>query len=265
MAPFFTRKTLSFLRALKRNNDREWFRSRKPEYEQHVREPMVALLAQLAEDLPRFAPELVSDPRVSLFRIYRDTRFSEDKSPLKTHIAAHFPSRGFSRNEGSGLYLEIGPSWVWIGGGLYMPSSSDLQLLREHIAGHHRTLHRIVTGSAFRQAVGTLDGERLTRVPRGYLPEHPAADYLRYKQFLAGREFEAGLATSPRFYPQVLKIFRAVAPLVRFLNTALGGKSAARHANRTAAGRSASRRSSASRSASAGSSAAMVMRIAGVL
>src|SRR5207249_1936202 len=160
-------------------------------------------------------------PRVSLYRIYRDTRFSADKSPLKTNVAAHFPARGFPRGEGSGLYLEIAPSWVWIGGGLYMPSSSDLRLLREHIASHHRSLHSIVTCRPYRRAAGTLEGERLTRVPRGYLPDHPAADYLRYKQFLAGREFDVALATSPRFYSELLKVFRAVAPLVRFLNTGL--------------------------------------------
>ena len=127
----FTRKTLAFLRALKRNNDREWFRARKDHYEQHVRGPMVELLGRLAGDLPRFAPELVADPRVSLYRIYRDTRFSNDKTPLKTHVAAHFPPRGFPRGEGAGLYLEIAPQWVWIGGGLYMPSSSDLQAIRD--------------------------------------------------------------------------------------------------------------------------------------
>ena len=94
----------------------------KPQYEQHVRGPMIGLLERLAGDLPRFAPELISDPRVSLYRIYRDTRFSEDKTPLKTHVAAHFPARGFPRGEGSGLYVEVAPTWVWIGGGLYMPA-----------------------------------------------------------------------------------------------------------------------------------------------
>ena len=217
----FTRKTLSFLRALKRNNDREWFRARKLEYEQHVRGPMIELLARLAVDLPRFAPELISDPRASLYRIYRDTRFSEDKTPFKTHVGAHFPSKGFLRNEGSGLYFEIAPAWVWIGGGLYMPSSADLQCLREHIALKHRTLHRIATASSFRRAVGRLEGERLTRVPRGYVKDHPAAYYLQFKQFLAGREFEADLAISDRFYPELMKIFQTVAPLVRFLNVPL--------------------------------------------
>jgi uncharacterized protein (TIGR02453 family) len=116
----FTPKTLSFLRALKRNNDRDWFRERKPEYERHVRGPMIDLLARLAGDLRTFAPELVCDPKVSLYRIYRDTRFSEDKSPLKTHVAAHFPMRGFPRGTGAGLYFEIAPQWVWMGGGIYM-------------------------------------------------------------------------------------------------------------------------------------------------
>ena len=221
MAQVFSRKTLAFLRALKRNNNRDWFRLRKPDYEQHVRGPMIDLLERLAGDLARFAPELISDPRISLYRIYRDTRFSSDKSPLKTHVAAHFPAKGFPRGEGSGLYVEVAPQWVWIGGGLYMPASSDLRLIRAHIADHHRQLHRIVTGTVFKQAVNTLDGEQLSTMPRGYRKDHPAARYLRYKQFLAGREFEAGFAISPRFYPELLRIFGAVAPLVRFLNTPL--------------------------------------------
>jgi len=217
----FTRHTLAFLRALKRHNNREWFRSRKEQYETHVRGPMVQLLAQLAADLPAFGPELTSDPRVSLYRIYRDTRFSGDKRPLKTHIAAHFPARGFARNEGAGLYLEVAPGWVWIGGGLYMPSSADLRAIREHLAFHHRTLHRIVTSPPFRRAVGTLEGERLSRIPLGYAKDHPAAEYLRFKQFLAGCEYDAEFAVSRRFYREVLAIFRAVAPLVRFLNAPL--------------------------------------------
>jgi uncharacterized protein (TIGR02453 family) len=217
----FTRKTLAFLRALKRNNDREWFRARKHEYEAHVRGPMVQLLAQLAGDFRRFAPELVSDPRVCLYRIYRDTRFSDDKTPLKTHVAAHFPDRRFPRNEGAGLYLEVAPRWVWIGGGLYMPSSSDLQVIRAHIADTHPALPRAVRSRAFREAVGELGGEQLTRVPRGFPRDHPAAEYLRYRQFLAGREYEAEFALGRGFYPELLKVFRAVVPLVRFLNTPL--------------------------------------------
>jgi len=217
----FTKKTLAFLRALKRHNDREWFRARKADYEQDVRGPMVALLGQLARDLPAFAPDLVSDPRVCLFRIYRDTRFSNDKRPLKTNVAAHFPSRRLPRGEGAGLYIEVAPQWVWIGGGIYMPSPTELHAVRASIADDHRRFHRVVTAPAFRAAVGELGGGQLTRVPRGYLKDHPAAGYLRHKQFVGGTEFQAEFALSPRFYAKLLEVFRAVAPLVSFLNTAI--------------------------------------------
>ena len=217
----FSSKTLAFLRALTRHNDRDWFRQHKPEYEEHVRGPMVDLLARLAVDLRAFAPELIADPRVSLYRIYRDTRFSADKSPLKTHVAAHFPSKDLSRSRGAALYLEVSPKRVRIGGGLYMPASPDLRLIREHIAARYRTLHRMVTGSAFRNAVGSLSGAKLVGGPKGYPANHPAMEYLRFKQFLAGREFEPHLAVTDRFYPELLRTFRAVAPLVRFLNAPL--------------------------------------------
>jgi uncharacterized protein (TIGR02453 family) len=221
MSSPFTAKTLSFLRALKRNNDREWFRARKDDYERHVRGPMQALIARLAGDLTQFAPEVVADPKRSLYRIYRDTRFSDDKTPLKTNAAAVFPPRGFPRHEGAGFYLEIAPGWVWMGGGLYMPPPQSLYAIRERIAGSHPRLHRVVTAREFRAVLGELQGDRLTRVPRGYLKDHPAAEYLRYKQFLGFREFEPAFATSDRFYPELVRTFRALTPLVRFLNTAI--------------------------------------------
>jgi len=217
----FTSKTLSFLRALKRNNDREWFRAHREDYERCVRGPMIEVIARLAADFRSFAPELISDPKVSLFRIYRDTRFSTDKSPLKTAVAAHFPSRQFTRNDGAGLYFEVAPGWVWIGGGMYMPSTSDLQAIRNRIAVSHPRLHRLVTTSSFKKTVGELTGDRLTRVPNGYLKDHPAAHYLQFKQFIGGCEYESAFATSPRFYSELLRVFKAVTPLVRFLNDAI--------------------------------------------
>jgi uncharacterized protein (TIGR02453 family) len=221
MSSPFTPKTLSFLRALKRNNDREWFRARKDDYERHVRGPMVQLITRLAADLKPFAPELVADPKRSLYRIYRDTRFSDDKTPLKTNAAAVFPPRGFPRHEGAGLYVEIAPGWVWMGGGLYMPPSTALYAIRERIATTHPRLHRLVTAREFQAVLGELQGDRLTRVPRGYLKDHPAGEYLRFKQFLGFREFEPAFATSDRFYPELLRTFKALTPLLRFLNGAI--------------------------------------------
>lgn len=217
----FTPKTLSFLRSLKRHNDREWFRARKDEYEQHVRQPMVRLVETLAGDFPSIAPGLVADPKVSLFRPYRDTRFSPDKTPIKTHVAARFPARGFARGEGAGLYVHIGLDGVWAGGGMYMPSSADLRAIRARIASSHPRLHRVVSAAPFRNAVGELTGERISRVPRGYAADHPAAHYLQFTQFIGGAEWAPAFATSGRFYRELCTVFRSVAPLVRFLNEAL--------------------------------------------
>jgi uncharacterized protein (TIGR02453 family) len=217
----FSPKALAFLRALTRNNDREWFRARKNQYDALLRSPMIELIERLSSDFRSFAPDLEASPKASLYRIYRDTRFSADKKPLKTHVAAVFPCRGLHKHQGAGLYLHVSPREVWVGGGLYAPDTSQLQAIREHIAGNHRRLRAIVESPAFTKTVGQLDGEQLQRVPRGFPKDHDAAVYLKYRQFLAGRDFPASFATSARFYPGVLNVFRQVAPLTRFLNEPL--------------------------------------------
>ena len=121
----FSSKTIAFLRKLKKNNDRAWFHAHRDEYQRHVRAPMVEIVDRLAQDLRGFAPELVADPKVSLFRPWRDTRFSEDKAPLKTNIAAGFPNRTLGRMNGAGMYVEVATTWVWIGGGVYAPTAGS--------------------------------------------------------------------------------------------------------------------------------------------
>jgi uncharacterized protein (TIGR02453 family) len=218
--PSFTPKTLSFLRALKRHNTRDWFHARRDEYETHVRGPMVAVVERLAHDFRAIAPEFAVDPKTSLFRPWRDTRFSEDKAPLKTHVAAGFPHRALGRMNGAGLYFEVAPGWVWMGGGIYAPDGPQLQAIRTHIAGRHAELEHIVRASALRR-LGGLQGERLSRVPRGYDKAHPAAVFLQHKQFLGAREEAAEFATRPEFYKELVATFRALLPLCRFLNEPL--------------------------------------------
>jgi uncharacterized protein (TIGR02453 family) len=220
MTPGFTKHTLAFLRALKRNNDREWFKARREEYERHVREPMIAVIEQLARDFRRIAPELEASPTVSLYRIYRDTRFTEDKTPLKTNAAAVFPWRGLARHEGAGLYFEVAPGWVWAGGGMYAPQPAQLVRVREHIAESWPEIHRIAKSRRFTR-VTRLEGDKLRRVPRGFPSDHPAAEYLKHRQFLAGREFPAEFATGADFYPGLLATFKAIVPLITFLNEPL--------------------------------------------
>ena len=185
---------------------------------------MVAVIERLAEDFRRLAPELLASPKASLFRIYRDTRFSEDKSPLKTHVSAVFPRRDLGRLEGACLYLEVAPDRVLFAGGLHAPATPQLQFVREHVARHHRRLHRIVESPAFRRTAGPLEGDMLQRVPRGFPRDHPAADYLRHREFVAWRERPSSFAADPRFYAELLRVFRHLVPLVRFLNEPLVGR-----------------------------------------
>jgi len=213
----FTPKTLSFLRSLKRNNRREWFHARKDQFEAHCRAPMTAIIERLAVDMRAFAPALVADPKVSLFRQYRDTRFSADKTPIKTNVAATFPNRTLGRMNGAGLYFEVGPDYVWMGGGAYQPDGSQLHLIREHIVSDFTRFDALVKAPAFKK-MGGLKGDTLTRVPRGFDKTHQAAPYLMHKQFLGFREEPGSFATSKDFYKNLLATFKALAPLVQFLN-----------------------------------------------
>ncbi|MEO5821871.1 MAG: DUF2461 domain-containing protein [Vicinamibacteraceae bacterium] len=215
---FFTGKALTFLRALKRNNDGEWFRAHRADYVTHIQEPLHRLLETLNDDLHDVAPELACTARESTFRMYRDTRFSEDKTPLKTHVAWSLRPRGFPKGYAAGLYAQFDPSEVWIGGGLYHPEPAVRTAEREHIAANHRRLTAIVQAPAFRQHLGALEGDTLTRVPRGFDPAHPAAGYLKFKDWMVSRSLPGPLVTEPAFYPTLVAIFRAAAPLIRFLN-----------------------------------------------
>ena len=213
----FPREGVAFLRQLKRNNNRDWFQAHRDGFARWVRAPMEELVIAIGEAFRRFAPEMVADPKVSIYRIYRDTRFSRDKSPYKTQVAAVFPVRGLPKNSGPGLYFHISPEEVLIGGGIYMPEPELLRAVRQQIAAHPKKFLAIVEGREFRKAFGELEGEQLKTVPKGFSPDHAAARYLRYKQFLFGEEHPATLATTPRLLPAILKCFEKGMPLIRFL------------------------------------------------
>jgi uncharacterized protein (TIGR02453 family) len=219
-APRFTPATLKFLRALKRNNRRDWFNAHRDDYEAHVRQPMTSIVERLAADVRAFAPEIVASPKLSMYRIYRDIRFSENKAPYKTHVAAVFPTRGLPKHEGAGLYFHVSPTEVWIGGGMYAPQTPQLHAVREHIAANIKRLRTIVESPGFREQI-EIEGDKLQRVPHGFSKDHEAAEYLKYRNFIAGCEFPSAFATSPSFYGTLLKVFRHVAPLARFLNEPL--------------------------------------------
>ncbi len=215
----FPPETLKFLRQLKRNNNREWFLAHKDVYESKVKAPMTDLVLALGFELQNFAPELVVDPRRAIYRIYRDIRFSADKRPYKTHVAAIFVPRGIPKNTGACLYFHVEPAEVVVAGGVYMPDSATLRALRQHISANWEDLRAITNQRSFKKMFGRLQGDRLVRPPSGFATDHPAIDVLRQKQFYVSQTEPAELAEGPRLYPRLLALFSAMIPLVRFLNT----------------------------------------------
>lgn len=217
----FPPAALRFLADLKGNNNREWFLANKGMYDTQVRAPMIELLTALQPALRRFAPEIVYEPSRSVFRIYRDVRFSADKSPYKTHIAAHLSPKLPSTCSTAGLYLHIDPGQAFVAGGLYHPPSPELRATRHHVAENHTALRRIVRNPSFTRRFGELGGAKLSRAPRGFPPEHPAGDFLRYKDFIVSVTRPAEIALTQDFYKLIVEHFRAMMPLIRFLNTGL--------------------------------------------
>ena len=219
MFPGFPPEALKFLRGLERNNRREWFQPRKEIFETKLKAPMMELVEAINAELPGFAPEHINDPQKAVYRIYRDTRFSPDKTPYKTHIAAIFPRRGIGKHSSAGFYVHLSPKSVGIAGGAYMPGPEELLAIRTWMAENHAAFRKAARGPE--KLMGKLHGDSLTRAPKGFDPAHPAADLIRMKSWLYWIELEAGLAESPKLFTEVMKRFRAVAPVVEMLNAPL--------------------------------------------
>lgn len=217
----FPPESIRFLRSLKRNNRREWFQPRKHLYEQHVKAPMLDLVEAINGEMKRFAPEYVTEPKKALFRIYRDTRFSADKTPYKTHIAASFSRRGGERLGTGGFYFSISHDTIEIAAGLWHPDRDVTLLVRNHIAGTYQELRRVLARKNSRKLVGALQGNALSRSPKGFDPEHPAAEFIRMKDWILDVTLDAALATTPQLYPAVVERLRAMSPLVEYLNRPL--------------------------------------------
>ena len=218
----FPEEMIPFFKKLKRNNNREWFAAHKDEFEENVKFPMQCFIASLAPLFGEFAPEVDIDPKRSIFRIYRDTRFSKDKTPYKTHAAAHFVLRGMPKGlVGSGYYFHIEPGEVFLGAGIYIPDGVQIKKIRAAIAARSEEFLSIVKDKKFVKRFGALDGNRLQRVPTGYAPDHPMAEYLKLKQFFVGVTLTDDVILKPKFLNEAAKIYAEATPFVRFFNEAL--------------------------------------------
>jgi len=208
---------LAFFRGLARHNNRDWFQPRKSVYEEQVKRPMRELVDALNAELRRFSPEYVTDPDKAIYRIYRDTRFSKDKTPYKEHIAASFRPHGNASHSDAGYYVAVSHKEVAVGGGVYMPDPEVLLSIRQHIAERHQEFRKILAARPVKRLLGELQGEQLSRVPKGFAADHPAADLLRFKRFILYVELPPDLATTPALFTEVLERFRVMKPFLSFL------------------------------------------------
>jgi uncharacterized protein (TIGR02453 family) len=224
MAPFFTSALFSFLRDLEANNDRGWFKANQERYERTVREPALEFVSALAPRLRKVSPSIVADPRPvggSLFRIQRDTRFSKDKSPYKTYVGLRFGHERGRDVHAPGYYLHLAPGECYFGMGIWHPDTGTARTIRQAIAEDPGSWKKAAHGSRFARRF-ELSGDSLQRVPKEYEADHPFADDLRRKDFIAGTSLTQKQVTSHGFVDEFTGLCREGAPMVRFLCEALG-------------------------------------------
>jgi len=235
----FTDASLKFLRGLKKNNDREWFNQRKSLYEQELKAPMLALVDEINHSLAGFAPSFVRPPHKVILRIFRDTRFSANKLPYKTHLSAWWAAPGMAKTSGAGFYFSLSATEITLGAGAFMPTPDQLLAIRRYLVNHHPALRRLLASSRLREVFSVADGRPLTRPPKGFSPTDPAVgfalDLLLQRRWGVTATFptttrlpdgkpdpNAG-ALSPQLAARVAAAFRLATPLVTLLNTPLLG------------------------------------------
>jgi uncharacterized protein (TIGR02453 family) len=227
-APHFTPEALTFLRSLARNNRREWFTPRKAEYERLLKQPMYAVIECINEAMRSFAPQHVQPPQKCMMRIYRDTRFSADKTPYKKHVAAWWAHEGLQKTSGGGYYFHLSPSELVIAAGVYMPEREQLLAIRTHLLDHYKEMRRHLENRTLRSLMEEFEGMRLTRPPKGFPKDHPAMDLLLCRQWGVAATLPAQTALKPTLVREIVRRFRAAAPVVDLLNQPLTERLAAR-------------------------------------
>lgn len=213
-----------FMRQLKRNNNREWFQKNKLRYEAHVRDPLLQFIADFAPKLHKISPHFLAVPhpvKGSMFRIYRDTRFSKDKTPYKTMAAAQFRHESGKDVHAPGFYLHLEPGSVFAGTGLWHPDGRSLAKIRAAIVERPDEWKRILSNGSFKAAC-TLAGDSLKKPPRGFDPDHPFIEDLKRKDFVTITPFTEKQACSPDFLDRFSRACRTASRFAEFLTKAVG-------------------------------------------
>ncbi len=223
--PGFSRELFKFLSELAKNNNREWFSANKERYRSHVAGPVCEFVSAIGPHLHKVSNCFVADPRPhggSMFRIYKDTRFSKDKRPYKEHVGCHLRHRAGKDAHAPGFYVHLAPDEVFFGAGIWKAGNPELHKIRTAIVRHPDRWKKVVKNRALVKRFGGVDGDGLKRPPRGFDPDHPHIEDLKRKTFFVLQSVDPSLALTPKFIGEVGKAFAAAGPLVKFITEALG-------------------------------------------
>ncbi len=219
--PHFHEEALRFLRGLRRNNRREWFEPRRSIYEREIKTPMLTLIEAVNTAIVGFAPSHIRPANRIMLRIYRDTRFSADKSPYKPHIAAWWGRAGMPKTSGAGYYLHLAGTELVLAAGLYMPPPDQLLAVRRHLLEHHKEFRSLIEDRRLLRRFALHNPNALTRDPKGFPPNHPAAEFIRWRQWGVTTSLPAETTLESNLPHTVTTHFSLAAPLVDFLNRAI--------------------------------------------
>jgi uncharacterized protein (TIGR02453 family) len=220
---YFDKHSFKFLRDLARHNERAWFHANKARYEAAVRDPFLALIGDLAEPLAKVSAHYRADAKAlggSLFRIQRDTRFANDKTPYKTHAGAQFFHARGRKAEAPVFYLHLQPGASFIGAGLWHPQPETQRRVRAFLIDNPAAWKKAAHAPAFTRRYA-LEGDALARAPRGFDPQHELIEDLKRKDFVATRAIDDDTMLGPRLKQVVAEDFARLAPLVDYLCAAL--------------------------------------------
>ncbi len=217
-------EALTFLSQLKDHNDRDWFANHKAEYEQHVKAPLLQLAGALSEALATIAPAYASPAEKAVRRIYRDIRFSPNKTPYRTELEILFAHRDLGKGGGTGLYVAISPEKLHIIGGLYWQEPAGAHAVRQHLSSNLTAFQKLLAHKAVQQTFGALTGEQMKRPPRGFLPTDPAIDLLQRTQWLLQCTLPPEAITKPDAVDVVFRRFQTLLPFVQFFEAPLLAK-----------------------------------------
>jgi uncharacterized protein (TIGR02453 family) len=223
VGPHFSEQAFDFLEELEHLNDRDWFEEHKPVYERELKARMLEIIDAINARLADFAPGYIRPPNKAMLRIYRDVRFSHDKTPYKTHLAASWPKQGLEKTGGAGLFLQVGVHGVMVAGGAYSPGPPQLFAIREYLLGHHARLRALLAEESLLRLTEPLEGHPLLRSPKGFPADHPAADLLLNRRWALFSNLPGAAALDDGFIDRVIERFRAITPVIDFLNTPLAG------------------------------------------